>query len=72
MAGTYQQYITSPAKYTSPIPEGVSDYVAAPIMCSASTMHRSLVDSGLKTGQWVVFPGRPSIFIFCRYIADFS
>lgn len=56
--GTYQQYITSPAKYTSPIPDGVSDYVAGPIMCSASTMHRALIDSGLKTGQWVVFPGK--------------
>ncbi|KAF2087495.1 GroES-like protein [Saccharata proteae CBS 121410] len=55
--GTYQQYITSPAKYTSPIPEGVSDHIAAPIMCSASTMHRSLTESGLKVGQWVVFPG---------------
>jgi len=55
--GTYQQYITSPAKYTSPIPDGVPDEVAGPIMCSASTMHRSLIDSGLKPGQWVVFPG---------------
>lgn len=26
-------------------------------MCSASTMHRALIDSGLKAGQWVVFPG---------------
>jgi len=26
-------------------------------MCSASTMNRALVDSGLKAGQWVVFPG---------------
>jgi len=26
-------------------------------MCSASTMHRALIDSGLKTGNWVVFPG---------------
>ncbi|KAK5019257.1 chaperonin 10-like protein [Cryomyces antarcticus] len=55
--GTYQQYITSPAKYTSPIPDGVSDEIAGPIMCSASTMHRALIDSGLKAGQWVVFPG---------------
>lgn len=55
--GTYQQYITSPAKYTSRIPDGVPDEVAGPIMCSASTMHRALIDSGLKPGQWVVFPG---------------
>lgn len=57
VTGTYQQYIVSPARYTSPIPEGVSDYIAGPIMCSASTMHRALIDSGLKPGQWVVFPG---------------
>ncbi|KAH6704001.1 chaperonin 10-like protein [Leptodontidium sp. MPI-SDFR-AT-0119] len=55
--GSYQQYVVSPAKYTSPIPDGVSDYIAGPIMCSASTMHRALIDSGLKVGQWVVFPG---------------
>ena len=56
-AGTYQQYLTSPAIYTTRIPDGVSDEVAGPIMCSASTMHRALIDSGLKPGNWVVFPG---------------
>jgi alcohol dehydrogenase, propanol-preferring len=55
--GTYQQYIVSPARYTSPIPDGVPDHVAAPIMCSASTMVRSLNDSGLKPGNWAAFPG---------------
>src|SRR6195952_2153261 len=55
--GTYQQYLVSPAKYATPIPDGVSDYVAAPIMCSASTMIRSLEDSGLRPGNWAVFPG---------------
>ena len=49
--GTYQQYITSPAKYTSRIPDGVPDEVAGPIMCSASTMHRALIDSGLKANN---------------------
>ncbi len=28
-----------------------------PIMCSASTMHRALIESGLGPGSWVVFPG---------------
>ncbi|CAK7198470.1 hypothetical protein SEUCBS139899_001131 [Sporothrix eucalyptigena] len=55
--GTYQQYLVTPAIYTSRIPDGVPDEVAGPIMCSASTMHRSLVESGLKPGNWVVFPG---------------
>ncbi|KAK3054243.1 hypothetical protein LTR09_004511 [Extremus antarcticus] len=57
VAGTYQQYITSPALYTTRIPDGVPDEVAGPIMCAASTMHRALTDSGLKPGKWVVFPG---------------
>lgn len=35
----------------------MNDYVAGPIMCSASTMHRALIDSRLKASQFVVFPG---------------
>ncbi len=31
-SGTYQQYLTSPAIYTSRIPDGVEDAVAGPIM----------------------------------------
>ncbi|OJI96710.1 hypothetical protein ASPVEDRAFT_48839 [Aspergillus versicolor CBS 583.65] len=56
-SATYQQYIVSPARYASHIPHGVPDEVAAPIMCSASTMYRSLVESNLGAGSWVVFPG---------------
>ena len=55
--GTYQQYIVSPAIYTSRIPDGVPDEVAGPIMCSASTMHRALKDASFNHGDWVVFPG---------------
>lgn len=49
--------MVSPAIYTSRIPDGVPDEVAGPIMCSASTMHCALKDSGLAAGEWVVFPG---------------
>ncbi|CAI7578390.1 Polyketide synthase enoylreductase [Penicillium manginii] len=56
-AGTYQQYLVSPARYASPIPDGIPDEIAAPIMCSASTIYRSLVESNLRAGSWVVFPG---------------
>ncbi len=55
--GSYQQYVVSPARYTSPIPDGVDDFIAGPIMCSASTIYRSLVESGLQPGEWAVFPG---------------
>ncbi|KAJ5486789.1 hypothetical protein N7530_001089 [Penicillium desertorum] len=56
-AGTYQQYLVSPARYASPIPDGVPDEIAGPIMCSASTIYRSLSESNLRSGAWVVFPG---------------
>ncbi|KZZ94060.1 Alcohol dehydrogenase superfamily, zinc-type [Ascosphaera apis ARSEF 7405] len=55
--GTYQHYITSPAKYLSPIPDGVPDELAAPIMCSASTILRSITESQLRAGEWAVFCG---------------
>jgi alcohol dehydrogenase, propanol-preferring len=47
----------APANYLSPIPDGVSDYVAGPVMCSASTMYRALANSSLRPGMWAAFPG---------------
>ena len=55
--GSYQQYVVSPARYAQPIPDGIPDELAAPIMCSASTIYRSLCESGLQSGNWAVFPG---------------
>ena len=55
--GTYQQYIVSPAHYTTHIPDGVSDFIAGPVMCSAATVYRSLVEAELRPGDWACFPG---------------
>jgi len=55
--GTYQQYITSPARYTTRIPDEVDDETAGPVMCSGSTIYRSLWESKLEAGNWAVFPG---------------
>ncbi|PSN73971.1 GroES-like protein [Corynespora cassiicola Philippines] len=55
--GSYKQYIVSPERYTTLIPDGVNDYIAGPIMCSASTIYTSIKDSGLQPGDWAVFPG---------------
>lgn len=57
MAGSYKQYIVSPERYTSLIPDGVPDEIAGPIMCSGSTAYTSIKESGLRPGQWAVFPG---------------
>ncbi|KIW14266.1 hypothetical protein PV08_07048 [Exophiala spinifera] len=55
--GTYKQYCAVPEQFVHLIPEGVSDYVAGPAMCSAGTMYASLRESGLRAGDWAVFPG---------------
>jgi propanol-preferring alcohol dehydrogenase len=34
-----------------------SDYIAGPVMCSTSTVYSSIKESGLRPGQWAVFPG---------------
>lgn len=47
----------SPERYTTLIPDGVSDYVAGPIMCSAATIFSSLKTAALRPGAWAVFPG---------------
>ena len=57
IAGSYKQYISSPERYTTLIPDGVSDYVAGPIMCSAATIYTSIKASKLRPGQWAIFPG---------------
>lgn len=47
----------SPARYTVLIPDGVSDHIAGPIMCSGATMLSSLTAARLEAGQWAVFLG---------------
>lgn len=55
--GSYKQYIVSPENYTTLIPDGVSDYIAGPVMCSAATTYTSLKEANLNPGEWAVFPG---------------
>jgi D-arabinose 1-dehydrogenase-like Zn-dependent alcohol dehydrogenase len=55
--GSYKQYVVSPERYTTIIPDGVSDYIAAPVMCSGSTIYTSIKESKLRPGDWAVFPG---------------
>ncbi|KAH7057381.1 chaperonin 10-like protein [Macrophomina phaseolina] len=56
--GTFQQYITAPARYTNRIPDGVSDYVAGPLMCGGLTAYGSLKRACLKAGNWLVTSSR--------------
>ena len=55
--GTFQQYVTAPAHYVTPIPDGLSSELAAPILCGGVTVYSALKKSGAQPGDWVVVPG---------------
>jgi D-arabinose 1-dehydrogenase-like Zn-dependent alcohol dehydrogenase len=57
LIGTYKQYLRSPESYTTLIPDGVHDYIAGPVVCSASTLYTSLNEADLNPGDWAVFLG---------------
>lgn len=53
-AGTFQQYAISDGRYTTRIPEGVSDEEAGPIMCGGVTAYVACKRSSVRPGQWIV------------------
>jgi propanol-preferring alcohol dehydrogenase len=57
--GTLQQYTVADARFISMIPDGVSDEVAAPLLCAGLTMSGALdhLDKELQPGDWVVISG---------------
>lgn len=57
VAGTFQHYMVADASHAIPIPEGVSDELAATLMCSAATAYRSVKSAGLPPGSDVVVLG---------------
>ncbi|RMZ78915.1 hypothetical protein DV737_g3695, partial [Chaetothyriales sp. CBS 132003] len=55
--GTFQQYVTSPAHYVTPIPASIDSAAAAPMLCAGLTVYSALRRSGAQKGQWVVVLG---------------
>jgi len=49
--GGYAEYMTVPAAYAVPIPDGFSDEQAAPLLCAGAVGYRSLKLAGLKNGR---------------------
>jgi threonine dehydrogenase-like Zn-dependent dehydrogenase len=52
-----QQYCIADGKYTTRIPEGVTDEEAGPIMCGGVTAYTACKRSAVKPGQWIILPG---------------
>jgi propanol-preferring alcohol dehydrogenase len=57
IAGTFQEYALTDARYATRLPDGVSDEDAGPIMCGGVTAYVACKRSQVKPGQWLVVPG---------------
>ncbi|TQV92604.1 alcohol dehydrogenase [Cordyceps javanica] len=55
--GTFQQYVLGPARYVTPIPDGVTATEAAPMLCAGVTVYSALMRSKAQKGDWVVISG---------------
>lgn len=55
--GTFQQYVTGPANYVTPIPDGLDSATAAPMLCGGVTVYAGMKKSGAAAGQWVAIIG---------------
>ncbi|KAK5043610.1 hypothetical protein LTR84_011370 [Exophiala bonariae] len=55
--GTLQEYVLAPAYYVTPIPQGVSPEVAAPLLCGGLTVYSAFQKVQAKHGEWVVVSG---------------
>ncbi|KAJ5638928.1 hypothetical protein N7528_001318 [Penicillium herquei] len=57
--GTLQQYAIADARFITMIPEGLSDEIAAPLLCAGLTMIGALkhLDTELHPGDWIVISG---------------
>lgn len=49
--GGYAEYMTAPEAFVYPIPTGIADEHAAPLLCAGAIGYRSLRLTGLKDGQ---------------------
>ncbi|KAJ5985337.1 hypothetical protein N7522_012533 [Penicillium canescens] len=55
--GTFQEYVLAPAHYVTPIPNGMANEVAAPLLCGGVTVYSALKKSKAQPGDWVVIAG---------------
>ena len=57
IAGTFQEYALTDARYATRLPDGVKDEEAGPIMCGGVTAYVACKRASVKPGQWIVLPG---------------
>lgn len=55
--GCFAEYVRADAASTTKLPDDVSFMSAAPLACAGRTVWRSVLKSGLVSGQWICFVG---------------
>jgi propanol-preferring alcohol dehydrogenase len=55
--GCFAQYALAESTYLVPLPDGVTDAEAAPILCAGVTVYKGLVVAQLAKGSWVSIAG---------------
>lgn len=55
--GTFAQYIIGPARYVTPIPDGLDSAMASPLLCAGVTVYSALRKSRTTSGNFVVLLG---------------
>lgn len=55
--GSFSEYALSPAAFAAPIPAGLSDIVAAPILCAGVTTWKAIKEAELQAGEWLAVSG---------------
>ncbi|KAJ5753641.1 uncharacterized protein N7511_007794 [Penicillium nucicola] len=55
--GTFQQYIVSPARHVTKIPEQLSPDTAAPLLCAGIAMYSSIMKTKTRPGDYLAILG---------------
>ncbi|PCG94251.1 Polyketide synthase, enoylreductase [Penicillium occitanis (nom. inval.)] len=55
--GTLQEYVAVPAKHASPIPDGISGHLAAPLLCAGLTMFSAVNKTNTRKGDFLIITG---------------
>lgn len=55
--GSFGQYVVAPGAYVIPIPDDLSDTVAAPILCAGVTTWKAIKETEARSGDWIAVSG---------------
>lgn len=55
--GCFAEYVKVDSRSTTPLPNEVSFMSAAPLACAGRTVWRAVLQTGLKSGEWIAFVG---------------